>query len=117
MKKLLVILLLFILNFNETAVFKEDDYYILSLNNCITTNNYTDYFENLQIIWVVVNDKKYYYTDDLKWKVIKDLEKINLKESVKVKIDGAIISKIKIQANKEKIENIKKVLKCAEFSS
>lgn len=123
MKKIIIIfLVLLVFNFNckTMSVFNEDsNFYILTISdNSVTTNNIDKYFNDIQVIWVIIDNKKYYYDENLKEKVIKDLLNNNLKmNAIKSKIDGAVISKIKVYCSNKKIENIKKVLKSVEISN
>ena len=90
MKKIiLLIIFIFLLNFNYNekivTTFKEDvnnSFYILEFpNNNITTNNFLNYFDNIQVIWVEVNSKynvkkryNYYNIDKLKKDYLEELE-------------------------------------------
>ncbi len=123
MKKIiLLIIFIFLLNFNYNekivTTFKEDvnnSFYILEFpNNNITTNNFLNYFDNIQVIWVEVNSKynvkkryNYYNIDKLKKDYLEELENNNYKlEAINHQISGIIINKIKVYSNINKINKL-----------
>ena len=123
MKKIILLIIfifLLIFNYNEKIVttFKEDvnnSFYILEFpNNNITTNNFLNYFDNIQVIWVEVNSKynvkkryNYYNIDKLKKDYLEELENNNYKlEAINHQISGIIINKIKVYSNINKINKL-----------
>ena len=123
MKKIiLLIIFIFLLNFNYNekifTTFKEDvnnSFYILEFpNNNITTNNFLNYFDNIQVIWVEVNSRynvkkryNYYNIDKLKKDYLEELENNNYKlEAINHQISGIIINKIKVYSNINKINKL-----------
>ncbi len=123
MKKIIILIIfIFLLNLNYSenviTTFKENvdnSFYILEFpNNNITTNNFLNYFNDIQVIWVEVDSKynvkkRYNYTNinKLKESYLKELENNNYKlEAINFKISGFIINKIKIYTNINKINKL-----------
>lgn len=123
MKKIIILIIfIFLLNLNYSenviTTFKENvdnSFYILEFpNNNITTNNFLNYFNDIQVIWVEVDSKynvkkRYNYTNisELKKSYLKELENNNYKlEAINFKISGFIINKIKIYTNINKINKL-----------
>lgn len=121
-KVILLIIFIFLLNLNcnekVITTFKENNinnFYILEFpNNNISTNNFLNYFGNIQVIWVEVNTKfnvkkRYKYTDVDKLKVdyFNELKNNNYKlEVINFQISGIIINKIKVYSNIDKINKL-----------
>ena len=121
-KVILLIIFIFLLNLNcnekVITTFKENNinnFYILEFpNNNISTNNFLNYFGNIQVIWVEVNTKfnvkkRYKYTDIDKLKVdyFNELNNNNYKlEVINFQISGIIINKIKVYSNIDKINKL-----------
>lgn len=123
MKKIIVLIIfifLFNLNYNEKVMttFKENNlnnFYILEFpNNNLSTNNFLNYFNDIQVIWVEVNSKynvkkryNYYNIDKLKKDYLEELENNNYKlEAINHQISGIIINKIKVYSNINKINKL-----------
>lgn len=122
MKKIILLIIFILVNFNYNekivTTFKEDvnnSFYILEFpNNNITTNNFLNYFDNIQVIWVEVNSKynvkkryNYYNIDKLKKDYLEELENNNYKlEAINHQISGIIINKIKVYSNINKINKL-----------
>lgn len=123
MKKIIILIIfIFLLNLNYeeriSTAFKEDNeynFYVLEFpNKNLSTNNFLDYFDNIQVIWVEVDSnynvkKRYNYTNisKLKESYLKELENNNYKlEAINLKISGFIINKIKIYTNINKINKL-----------
>ena len=123
MKKIILLIIfifLFNLNYSEKIMttFKENNlnnFYILEFpNNNLSTNNFLNYFSDVQVIWIEFNTKydikkRYVYKDivDLKNKYIDELNKNNYKmEAINFSISGIIINKIKVYSNINKINNL-----------
>ncbi len=121
-KVILLIIFIFLLNLNcnekVITTFKENNinnFYILEFpNNNISTNNFLNYFGNIQVIWVEVNTKfnvkkRYKYTDidKLKEDYFNELNNNNYKlEVINFQISGIIINKIKVYSNIDKINKL-----------
>ena len=121
-KVILLIIFIFLLNLNcnekVITTFKENNinnFYILEFpNNNISTNNFLNYFGNIQVIWVEVNTKfnvkkRYKYTDidKLKEDYFNELNNNNYKlEVINFQIYGIIINKIKVYSNIDKINKL-----------
>ena len=123
MKKIIILIIfifLFNLNYSEKIVttFKENNlnnFYILEFpNNNLSTNNFLNYFSDVQVIWIEFNTKydikkRYVYKDidEVKNKYIDELNKNNYKmEAINFSISGIIINKIKVYSNINKINNL-----------
>lgn len=123
MKKIILLIIfifLFNLNYSENIMttFKENNinsFYILEFpNNNISTNNFLDYFSDVQVIWIEFSTKynikkRYVYKDinEVKNKYIDELNNNNYKtEAVNLSISGIVISKIKIYSNIDKINSL-----------
>lgn len=121
-KVILLIIFVFLLNLNYeeriSTAFKEDNeynFYVLEFpNKNLSTNNFLNYFNDIQVIWVEVDSKynvkkRYNYTNisELKKSYLKELENNNYKlEAINFKISGFIINKIKIYSNINKINKL-----------
>lgn len=121
-KVILLIIFVFLLNLNYeekvSTTFKEDNeynFYVLEFpNKNLSTNNFLNYFNDIQVIWVEVDSKynvkkRYNYTNisELKKSYLKELENNNYKlEAINFKISGFIIKKIKIYSNINKINKL-----------
>ena len=121
-KVILLIILAFLLNLTYeeriSTTFKEDnefDFYVLEFpNKNLSTNNFLNYFNDIQVVWVEVDSKynvkkRYNYTNisELKKSYLKELENNNYKlEAINFKISGFIINKIKIYSNINKINKL-----------
>lgn len=121
-KVILLIIFVFLLNLNYeeriSTAFKEDNeynFYVLEFpNKNLSTNNFLNYFNDIQVIWVEVYSKynvkkRYNYTNisELKKSYLKELENNNYKlEAINFKISGFIINKIKIYSNINKINKL-----------
>ena len=121
-KVILLIILVFLLNLTYeeriSTTFKEDnefDFYVLEFpNKNLSTNNFLNYFNDIQVVWVEVDSKynvkkRYNYTNisELKKNYLKELENNNYKlEAINFKISGFIIKKIKIYSNINKINKL-----------
>lgn len=121
-KVILLIIFVFLLNLNYeeriSTAFKEDNeynFYVLEFpNKNLSTNNFLNYFNDIQVIWVEVDSKynvkkRYNYTNisELKKSYLKELENNNYKlEAINFKISGFIIKKIKIYSNINKINKL-----------
>ena len=123
MKKIIVLIIfifLFNLNYSENIVttFKENNlnnFYILEFpNNNLSTNNFLNYFSDVQVIWIEFNTKydikkRYVYKDidEVKNKYIDELNKNNYKmDAINMFVSGIIINKIKVYSNINKINNL-----------
>ena len=123
MKKIILLIIfifLFNLNYSENIIttFKENNinsFYILEFpNNNLSTNNFLDYFSDVQVIWIEFSTKydikkRYVYKDidEVKNKYIDELNKNNYKmEAINFSISGIIINKIKVYSNIDKINNL-----------
>ena len=123
MKKIILLIIfifLFNLNYSENIMttFKENNlnsFYILEFpNNNISTNNFLNYFSDVQVIWIEFNTKynikkRYVYKDinDVKNKYIDELNKNNYKiDAINLSISGIVIAKIKIYSNIDKINSL-----------
>lgn len=123
MKKIvLFIIFIFLLNLNyqeeNISTFKEkndNQFYILEFpNNNLSTNNFLNYFSDIQVIWVELNiklnvKKRYNYINinQLRQSFFNELEENNYKsEAINYQISGVIINKIMIYSNKSKINNL-----------
>ena len=123
MKKIIVLIIfifLFNLNYSENIMttFKENNmnsFYILEFpNNNLSTNNFLNYFDDIQVIWIEFNTKynikkRYVYNGivDTKNKYITELNNNNYKlDAVNLSISGIVINKIKVYSNINKINNL-----------
>ena len=123
MKKIILLIIfifLFNLNYSEKIVttFKENNlnnFYILEFpNNNLSTNNFLNYFSDVQVIWIEFNTKydikkRYVYKDidEVKNKYIDELNKNNYKmDAINMFVSGIIINKIKVYSNINKINNL-----------
>ena len=123
MKKIIILIIfifLFNLNYSENIMttFKENNlnnFYILEFpNNNLSTNNFLNYFSDVQVIWIEFNTKydikkRYVYKDidEVKNKYIDELNKNNYKmEAINFSISGIIINKIKVYSNINKINSL-----------
>ena len=123
MKKIIVLIIfifLFNLNYSENIMttFKENNmnnFYILEFpNNNLSTNNFLNYFNDIQVVWIEFTTKyniknRYVYKNiiDAKNKYIDELNKQNYKiEAINLSISGIIISKVKIYSNIDKINSL-----------
>ncbi len=123
MKKIILLIIfifLFNLNYSEKIVttFKENNlnnFYILEFpNNNLSTNNFLNYFSDVQVIWIEFNTKydikkRYVYKDidEVKNKYIDELNKNNYKvDAINMFVSGIIINKIKVYSNINKINSL-----------
>ncbi len=123
MKKIILLIIfifLFNLNYSENIVttFKENNlnnFYILEFpNNNLSTNNFLNYFSDVQVIWIEFNTKydikkRYVYKDidEVKNKYIDELNKNNYKmDAINMFVSGIVINKIKVYSNINKINNL-----------
>ena len=123
MKKIIILIIfifLFNLNYSEKVMttFKENNlnnFYILEFpNNNLSTNNFLNYFDDIQVIWIEFNTKynikkRYVYNGivDTKNKYITELNNNNYKlDAVNLSISGIVINKIKVYSNINKINNL-----------
>ena len=123
MKKIIVLIIfifLFNLNYSENIMttFKENNlnnFYILEFpNNNLSTNNFLNYFSDVQVIWIEFNTKydikkRYVYKDidEVKNKYIDELNKNNYKmDAINMFVSGIVINKIKVYSNINKINNL-----------
>ena len=123
MKKIILLIIfifLFNLNYSEKIVttFKENNlnnFYILEFpNNNLSTNNFLNYFSDVQVIWIEFNTKydvkkRYVYKDivDVKNKYIEELNKNNYKvDAINMFVSGIVINKIKVYSNINKINSL-----------
>ena len=123
MKKIIIsIIFIFLLNLNYNeklmTTFKENNlnsFYILEFpNNNISTNNFSNYFKDIQVIWIEFSSKfnvkkRYFYNNisDVKNKYIDELNNNNYKtESVNIFVSGIVINKIKVYSNIDKINSL-----------
>ena len=123
MKKIIILIIfifLFNLNYSENIMttFKENNlnnFYILEFpNNNLSTNNFLNYFDDIQVIWIEFNTKynvkkRYVYKDivDVKNKYIEELNKNNYKvDAINMFVSGIVINKIKVYSNISKINSL-----------
>lgn len=123
MKKIIILIIfifLFNLNYSENIMttFKENNlnnFYILEFpNNNLSTNNFSNYFDDIQVIWIEFNTKynvkkRYVYKDivDVKNKYIEELNKNNYKvDAINMFVSGIVINKIKVYSNINKINSL-----------
>ena len=123
MKKIILLIIfifLFNLNYSENIMttFKENNlnnFYILEFpNNNLSTNNFLNYFNDIQVIWIEFNTKydvkkRYVYKDivDVKNKYIEELNKNNYKvDAINMFVSGIVINKIKVYSNINKINSL-----------
>lgn len=123
MKKIILLIIfifLFNLNYSEKIMttFKENNlnnFYILEFpNNNLSTNNFLNYFSDVQVIWIEFNTKydikkRYVYKDidEVKNKYIDELNKNNYKmDAINMFVSGIVINKIKVYSNINKINNL-----------
>lgn len=123
MKKIILLIIfifLFNLNYSEKIVttFKENNlnnFYILEFpNNNLSTNNFLNYFSDVQVIWIEFNTKydikkRYVYKDidEVKNKYIDELNKNNYKvDAINMFVSGIVINKIKVYSNINKINSL-----------
>lgn len=123
MKKIIILIIfifLFNLNYSENIMttFKENNlnnFYILEFpNNNLSTNNFLNYFNDIQVIWIEFNTKydvkkRYVYKDivDVKNKYIEELNKNNYKvDAINMFVSGIVINKIKVYSNINKINSL-----------
>ena len=123
MKKIILLIIfifLFNLNYSEKIVttFKENNlnnFYILEFpNNNLSTNNFLNYFDDIQVIWIEFNTKydikkRYVYKDivNVKNKYIEELNKNNYKvDAINMFVSGIVINKIKVYSNINKINSL-----------
>lgn len=123
MKKIIILIIfifLFNLNYSENIMttFKENNlnnFYILEFpNNNLSTNNFLNYFDDIQVIWIEFNTKydvkkRYVYKDivDVKNKYVEELNKNNYKmDAINMFVSGIVINKIKVYSNINKINSL-----------
>lgn len=123
MKKIILLIIfifLFNLNYSEKIMttFKENNlnnFYILEFpNNNLSTNNFLNYFSDVQVIWIEFNTKydikkRYVYKDidEVKNKYIDELNKNNYKmDAINMFVSGIVINKIKVYSNINKINSL-----------
>ena len=128
MKKIILIFIIFIfiylINVKEevTPTFSEinSDYnfYILEFDNNISTNNFDEYFKNINVIWLEPYISPLYKQIKTRYQ-FKDINKfkeefINLlikkgyrSNAINLKISGVKIKKIKVYCSKSDIQNLK----------